>query len=105
MPLVSTDPIHAARDLRVRGLADAIIVSGMETGSPADRDRLLAVRHSVDAPLLVGSGVRESNVTDYASADGIIAGTSLKREGQIDAPVDPKRVIRLVAALTACDAR
>ena len=105
LPLVPTDAVQAARDLRVRGLADAIIVSGLETGSPADPDRLLAVRQSVDAPLLVGSGVRESNVAGYASADGIIAGTSLKREGQVDAPVDPKRVIRMVAALTACDAR
>ena len=100
-PLVSVDAVQIARDLRTRGLADALIVSGVETGSPADRDRLGALHEHLDAPLLVGSGVTEVNASDYASADGIIAGTSLKREGRVDAPVDPKRVIRLVAALRA----
>ena len=98
-PLVETDAVLAARDLRERGLADALIVSGVETGAPADRERLALLRRALQVPLLIGSGVTEENVADYASADGIIAGTSLKREGSIDAPVDPKRVARLAALL------
>lgn len=104
-PLVQTDALVAARELRERGLADALIVSGLETGAPADRARWSAVRSSMDAPLLVGSGVTEGNVQDYASVDGIIAGTSLKRKGHVDAPVDPKRVIRLAARLRSSGGR
>ncbi len=100
-PLVDADETRMARDLRTRGLADALIVSGQETGSPADRGRLETVRSAVEAPVLVGSGVTAENAADYASADGFIAGTSLKREGRVDAPVDPKRVIQMVAALRA----
>ena len=102
-PLVVTDAVLAARDSRERGLADALIVSGVETGAPADRERLTALRRGLEVPLLIGSGVTEENVADYASADGIIAGTSLKREGFVDAPVDPKRVARLAALLRSSD--
>lgn len=98
-PLVSSDAVQVAKDLRGRGLADALIVSGVGTGEPADRARLETVRQAINVPLLVGSGVTEENVSEYASADGFIAGTSLKREGDVDAPVEPKRVNRMVAAL------
>ena len=85
---------HSARDLRERGLADAIIISGQETGLPADARRLAHVRQSVDAPILIGSGVTAENAKDYAEADGAIVGTSLKSDGRIDGA----RVERVVRA-------
>lgn len=87
------------KDLRLRGLADAIIVDGVETGAAVDPERLSAVRRALpDAPLILGSGLTAENAAVYAAADGAIAGTSLKTGGDVDAPVDADRVARLVAA-------
>lgn len=85
---------HSVRDLRERGLADAIIISGLETGLPADARRLADVRRQVDAPILIGSGITAENADEYFDADGAIVGTSLKTAGR----VDRKRVARVVKA-------
>jgi uncharacterized protein len=74
----------SAKDLRLRGLADAIIVTGSETGAAADPSRLAALREEVDAPLLVGSGLTAENASQFADADGAIVGTSLKKLGRVD---------------------
>jgi membrane complex biogenesis BtpA family protein len=85
-PLAGRDPAEEARDLRLRGRADAIIVSGPATGAPADPADLRAVREAVpDCPLLVGSGVTEANCHHYEAADGVIVGSSFKTAGRIDA--------------------
>jgi len=97
-PLADVDEEQAAKDLAQRGLADAIIISGRETGAEPDHARFARIRKAVDAPLLVGSGLTEGNAAAFADADGAIAGTSIKREGRVDAPVDAARVARLVAA-------
>jgi len=93
-PLGPVDEIQAARDLRERGLADAVIVSGRETGAEVDDRRFQLVRNAIDAPLLIGSGLTAENAPRFYEADGAIAGTSLKREGV----VDRGRVEQLVAA-------
>jgi membrane complex biogenesis BtpA family protein len=74
----------SAKDLRLRGLADAIIVTGSETGAAVDPQRLVELRSEVDAPLLVGSGLTAENAARFADADGAIAGTSLKTDGRVD---------------------
>jgi predicted TIM-barrel enzyme len=98
MPIAAVDEAQMARDLRERGLADAVIVSGRETGGPADLARLGATRSAIDAPILIGSGLTSENAADYADADGAIVGTSVKRDGKVDAPVDGARVERVVRA-------
>jgi hypothetical protein len=75
----------SAKDLRLRGLADAIIVTGTETGAAADPSRLRELREVVDAPLLVGSGLTADNAAQFADADGAIVGTSIKTDGRVDA--------------------
>jgi uncharacterized protein len=98
-PMVSVDEAQAAKDLRHRGLADAVIVSGAETGAEPDRGSFARVREALsDAPILIGSGLTESNAGTFADADGAIVGTSIKIDGRVDAPVDSDRVKRLVAA-------
>jgi membrane complex biogenesis BtpA family protein len=97
-PLGPVDDVQAAKDLRERGLADAIIISGRETGAPAEVEQLALLREAIDAPLLIGSGVTADNAIVYAAADGVIAGTSLKSDGRVDAPVDRVRVERVVSA-------
>jgi membrane complex biogenesis BtpA family protein len=61
VPLAPVDPIQAARDLRVRGLADAIIITGAETGAAADSEMLETLREAIDAPLIVGSAMTAEN--------------------------------------------
>jgi membrane complex biogenesis BtpA family protein len=97
-PIGEVDEIQMARDLRERGLADALIVSGRETGAPADAKRLSRTREAVDAPILVGSGLTAENAPDYADADGAIVGTTLKRDGRVEMSVDPIRVECVVRA-------
>lgn len=90
----------AAWDTWKRGMADALILSGVGTGQPADPDQLRRLRQVCPgARLLVGSGVTPENVAQYAAADGFLVGTSLKRGGEIEAPVDVRRVAALVRAL------
>src|SRR5437867_3624951 len=52
LPIADVDELQMARDLRERGLADAVIISGRETGAPADTRRLAATRQAIDAPIL-----------------------------------------------------
>ncbi len=91
----------AAHDTLDRGLADALIVSGVGTGKAADIGDVQIVRHAVpNAKILLGSGVNVSNVKDFLKvADGVIVGSSLKRDGKLANPVDPKRVSALVKAI------
>lgn len=79
------------KDLRLRGLADALIVSGRETGAAADPARLAALREAVpDAPLIVGSGLTTSSSFD---ADAAIVGTAIQVDGRVDAAA-VERVVR-----------
>jgi membrane complex biogenesis BtpA family protein len=100
MPLAPVPIEQEARDCFARGLADALVVSGVATGEPTPMSDLKRVRGAVpEAPLLVGSGVSPETVDDLLSvADGVIVGTSIKRDGRLANPVDAERVRRLVAA-------
>lgn len=103
-PLAPRPLADEARDLRLRGKADALIVSGSATGSPADPDELAAARDAVpDAPLLVGSGLDLENLVRYASlCDGCIVGSSLQVPGPDGYPrVDPDRTSAFTAAFRA----
>lgn len=100
-PLVPTDPATAAEDCVKRGLADGIIVTGSGTGKAADPELLAQVRSGAQGkPLLLGSGLTVQNAKRYIShLDGAIVGTSLKRDGQLNAPVDSTRVLALADLL------
>jgi len=100
-PLVARPIEEAALETVERGLADALVVSGTRTGSPPSDGELARVRERLPGtPLLVGSGLDETNASSLLlSADGAIVGTSLKRGGRVEAPVDPGRVRRLRAVL------
>jgi membrane complex biogenesis BtpA family protein len=91
----------SAHDTVERGLADALIVSGVGTGQAADLADVELVRRACpNTKLLLGSGVNVANVKDYLRfADGVIVGSSLKKDGKLANPVDPKRVAALVKAM------
>ena len=91
---------QAAADTWERGLADALIVSGIGTGEEPDARDLRNVRMAVpDAHLLVGSGARADNIAGLLEeADGAIAGTAIKRGQVTTAPVDPQEARSFVKA-------
>ncbi len=101
LPLGDSNIEDAARDTLERGLADALIVSGVGTGraaNPADLERVR--RACPGARIFVGSGTTLANVRDFLPlADGFIVGTSLKKSGRLSNPVDPIRVSGLVQAI------
>jgi uncharacterized protein len=91
----------AARDTLQRGLADALIVSGAGTGLATDIEDARRVRAACPgAKLLLGSGVTAGNVSPFLPLiDGVIVGSSLKKDGKLLNPVDPRRVAALARAL------
>ena len=63
------------------------------------RDRYAEVHLAVRSKL-VAMGVNAANVQSYLRfADGVIVGSSLKRDGKLANPVDPRRVTALAKAM------
>jgi hypothetical protein len=101
VPLGDWSLEDAANDTLQRGLADALIVSGTGTGRMANLTDVQSVRQVCpQAKILLGSGVNVENVTEFLKlADGVIVGSSLKRDGKLHNPVDPRRVTALSRAI------
>ncbi|MFN0133924.1 MAG: BtpA/SgcQ family protein [Phycisphaerales bacterium] len=83
--------------------ADGVIVTGVATGratSPAD---VREAREATTLPVLVGSGVTPEQVAPLfdAGADALIVGSSIKRAGKWDRPIDPARCRALARAVKA----
>jgi membrane complex biogenesis BtpA family protein len=91
----------SAHDTFDRGLADALIISGVGTGQAADPEDVQRVRKACpSAKILLGSGVTRENAEQFLPfADGFIVGSSLKVKGKLANPVDPRRVAALVRAM------
>lgn len=98
-PLGITNDIGLiAEETLRRGLADALIVTGLATGLAPALDDLKRVRHALpDCPIIAGSGCNKDNIGEILSiADGAIVASSLKREGIVENPIDVDRVRTLV---------
>lgn len=77
--------------------SDAVVVTGIATGTAADPAELEAVRAAISIPVVVGSGVTLDNVETFLPrADALIVGSHLKREGRWENPPDPERVAALM---------
>jgi membrane complex biogenesis BtpA family protein len=100
---VGSDIRQIAKDAFERGGADALIVSGVATGSAPDRDDLREAKQAVPAcPILAGSGCTKENIDGILGiVDGAIVASSLKREGLLENPIDVERVRSLVKAARA----
>jgi hypothetical protein len=85
-------------ELAHRAHADAILVTGVATGSPPDEQDLLRVRSATRAKVYVASGATEDSVRALlAMCDGVIVGTAIKRARRAGGPVDfalAKRFVR-----------
>lgn len=82
--------------------ADAIIVTGLATGKPPSEEEVKALKQLVgDKPLLLGSGINESNAkTLFKYADGAIIGSSIKEDGIIENKVSLERTENLLRSLS-----
>ena len=91
-----------ARATAYRGLADALIVTGDETGAATGAEDLRRARAAVpDRPILIGSGLDTGNVSELLPlSDGAILGTALKVDGVTEGPVDRMRVREMVRSGT-----
>ena len=102
-PLVERPLAEEVRDLRLRGLADGVIVTGVATGAGTDPAEVALVREAVpDCPVLVGSGVTPETVGGFLPyADGFIVGSSLQEPvpGTGMARVSRARTSKFVKAL------
>jgi uncharacterized protein len=100
-PLSSSDLTTAVKETIDRGLADAVILSGVATGSPPSLEDLrLAKAAAGGVPVIVGSGADCDNITNLMQfADGAIISSSLKRQGKIENLIDPIRVSQFVEAM------
>ncbi|MFQ4135501.1 photosystem I biogenesis protein BtpA [Nodosilinea sp. PGN35] len=100
-PLGSPNLTTAVQETIHRGLADGIILSGWATGSPPSLEDLeLAKAAAGDRPVFIGSGADVENIGSLMkAADGVIVASSLKRQGDINQPIDPIRVGQFVEAM------
>lgn len=95
-----------ARDVAFLGI-DAILVGGTQAGDPAQLSDLEEAKAGApDIPVLANTGVNHDNVQAMLSVvDGVIVGTSLKRDGSTWNPVDPDRAGRMVELVKAARIR
>ncbi len=100
-PPPGTDPCIVAVDTVVRGLADAVVVSGSGTGAEPDIHEATVIKASIPAstPLVIGSGADVTNLGRLLQvADAVIVGSSLKVDQDPRNPVDPDRARAFVQA-------
>jgi len=82
--------------------ADALIVSGKFTGNAPDVEKVREAKRLATRPVLIGSGCSAENAAALLQcADGIIVGTSLKRDGVMENAVDVNRVRALMEKVRA----
>jgi len=84
--------INATAEAAAFMRADAIVITGSATGDPPRIDDLRGAKAG-GLPVVLGSGLQESNIARYFDlADAFIVGSSFKTGGDWRAPVDRRRV-------------
>ncbi len=79
--------------------ADAVVVTGKATGRETELSDVVSAKNG-GLPVVVGSGVSPSTVTDLTeAADALIVGSWLKEEGQWRNAVSKERVERLATLM------
>ncbi len=94
------DIAQEAKHAYFRGKADALIVTGRETGEAPSVEDVKKVKQATNAPVLVGSGVNVNNIKNFLEvADGFIIGTYFKKNGKVENAVDVERVRKLTKSV------
>lgn len=100
-PLADRPLNEEVDELVQRAAAEGVIVSGIGTGHPTDPGLVKDVKRLAgDTPVFIGSGATPQTLGELAEhADGFIVGSDFKANGQLDQPVDIKRVKAFMAEL------
>ncbi|MEM4724611.1 MAG: BtpA/SgcQ family protein, partial [Candidatus Hadarchaeum sp.] len=70
-------------------------VSGKMTGAAPELEKVRLAKQLAKRPILMGSGTNADNIAAFLQyADGAIVGSSLKKDGIAENPVDIERVKR-----------
>ena len=80
-------------------LTDGVIVTGEETGSATDPTDFQSLLDAIDLPILIGSGVDDTNIHEYVGASAFIIGSHFKVNGCWSNPVCPERVKNFMSKL------
>lgn len=82
--------------------ADALIVTGSETGQPVDLESLATLRTALadsKLPIVVGSGATPEQLPQlFQHAHAVIVGSYLKKEGHWANPLDQQRIKNFINA-------
>ncbi len=99
-PLGKRPVADVTKDAVLRGLADAVIVTGAATGAAVDETKLRAVRDATTAPIYIGSGATPDELARLRDqgADGVIVGSWLRRGGKAGGPIDAVRAKSFASA-------
>jgi membrane complex biogenesis BtpA family protein len=103
-PLAPRPVGEVTKDAVLRGLADAVLVTGQATGAAVDAAALKAVRAATDVPVLVASGAIPEDLPRLAElgADGVIVGSWLRRDGRAGGPIDRRRATSFARTFRRC---
>jgi hypothetical protein len=81
-----------AADAALRGMADAILVTGEGTGRSVDEAKLTEVRRAVAVPVYVASGTAIDSLRRLSAVcDGVIVGSALRADGRAGGRIDRAR--------------
>lgn len=102
-PLAPRELGEETKDLVLRALADAVLVTGSGTGEAVDPAQLRTVAAaSAGAPVYVASGASIAALPTLASlCHGVIVGSALRADGRAGGPVDRAAAQRFAAAFFA----
>ncbi len=102
-PLAARPIEEETEDLVLRGLADAVLVTGHGTGAAIDAGDLARVAKAArGAPVYVASGAREADLGALAEhATGVIVGSALRADGRAGGRVDRDAAERFARAFRA----
>lgn len=92
-----------AIELWKRSRADAIILTGTQTGDIIVPQELRGLRQALpDCPIIAGSGVTPDQLSQLLPyIEGIIVGTWLKSDADVNNPIDPERAHHFVQTVRA----
>ena len=94
--MVTPRPLAESARIACEERADALVVTGGETGDAPCIDNLREAMSGSDMPVLIGSGLDADNAAELLSAcDGAIVGTALMK----DRAVDPDAVDLLMSRI------
>ncbi len=90
--IISDRPVfEQARDAEIQG-ADALIVTGFETGKAPNAENIKKCMDCVSLPVLLGSGITKENARELMGiADGAIVGSYFKKDNDWKKPVEGAR--------------